>query len=271
MSPWWRDRLVIGLCPGRIIAARHERGFRRKASENQLLRFEVAAGSPNWTGALDALPDLLSRWARHRTDATVVLSNHFVRYAVLAWDAHLTSESEWLALARHRFESVYGKTASDWEIRVSAAGRRRPRLAAAMDGALLRSLDAVFSASGVALVSTQPYLMGAFNRLRRRLDDPSFWVVLHEPGRLVLGLVRRGCWQAIRSRHADANWSAQLADILDRETAMLELQDPCAEVIVLGHEAPGAPRFSQGTYRLRDVSIPPGPEPDARHMAMVLN
>ena len=78
----------------------------------------------------------------------------------------------------------------------------------------------------------QPFLVAAFNRIRKTVGNGSCWIVVEEPGRLTLALLQRGAWVAIRSRRSDERWRVVLPEILERESAFLGLDQPCTRVIV---------------------------------------
>jgi hypothetical protein len=78
----------------------------------------------------------------------------------------------------------------------------------------------------------QPFLVAAFNRIRRTIGNASCWIVVEEPGRLTLALIQRGAWVAIRSRRSDERWRLALPEMLERESAFLGLDRPCTRVIV---------------------------------------
>jgi hypothetical protein len=156
----------------------------------------------------------------------VVLSNHLVRYALLPWSPALASEREWMAYAQHVFAGTYGADASAWRIRVCDGGRGRSRVACAADAALLDAITAV-----ERVVSIQPHLMAAFNAHRGEFGAEPGWFVLHEPGRLTLGLVADGEWKLLRNRQAADDWRDSLPDLLHRETAAGGVA-PCERVVL---------------------------------------
>jgi hypothetical protein len=106
------------------------------------------------------------------------------------------------------------------------------RLACAVERELVEGVAAAFVAAGVKLVSAQPFLVAAFNRIRRTVGNGSCWIVVEERGRLTLALIQRGEWLAIRARRSDDRWRNLLPEILERETAFLGLAAPCTRVIV---------------------------------------
>lgn len=239
MSHLRKAELNIGLCPDRLVIGAQPTAL-------------VAPGDP-----LVALKEVtLGRKSR------VVLSNHFVRYAVLPWSSALTSDKDWTSFAEHSFASVYGDAAVGWSVRVSDAGRGKPRIACAIDGELLARLTAMPD-----VVSIQPYLMAAFNARRRSLRERSFWFVVQESGRLTLALVAGGRWKLVRNRQASEHWSEFLADLLEREAAAAEDAD-CDSVALCAETPVGC---TLGRYRVRDVTLPPGTRLASRSLAMALN
>jgi hypothetical protein len=189
VSPLWRSELRVGFCPDRLVTAQT---VHRVQTDGIAQLKELAKGSR----------------------LCVVLSNHLVRYAVLPWNEALASKRDWEAYARHTFETTYGTAVSEWRIRACGTGRRAPRVACAVDGALIDSLRAI-----PGVVSIQPYLMTAFNARRAAFGAEGGWFVLHEEGRLALALIGKGGWRRVRVRQAAAGWPGMLADLLERELA----------------------------------------------------
>ena len=186
--------------------------------------------SDDWRAAVDALPEILKA---HKTrDASVVLADQFVRYALLPWNGAVKTSEQWLALARHRFGALHGPAASAWEVKVTETAPTGARLACAVDRDLVAEIAVKFVAAGVKLVAVQPFLVAAFNRIRQQVGNGSCWIVVEEPGRLTLALIQRGAWVAIRSRRSDERWRIALPEILERESAFLGLDQPCTRVIV---------------------------------------
>ena len=190
---------------------------------------ELESGD-DWRGALDALPELLK--AHKGVEASVVLADQFARYALLPHNDAVKTPAQWLSLARHRFSALHGAVAAEWEVKVTQTAPLGARLACAVDRELIERLASVFVASTVKLVSVQPFLVAAFNRIRRTVGNGSCWIVVEEPGRLTLALIQRGAWIAIRSRRSDERWRVVLPEILERESAFLGLDQPCTRVIV---------------------------------------
>lgn len=215
MSPLWRERVSVGLCPDRLVLP--GRGAPRSMAVEP-------AGEPLWRAAVDALPAALAACPhRQPRSVRVVLSHHFVRYALLPWSAALGSEAAWLAYAQHRFAAVHGAQAAQWTLRIAPTAWRGARIACATETALLEALRARLGERKVRLASVQPHLMTAFNAARRDLPRPACWLVVAEAGRLALALIERGAWRALRSRRLGADWRDALPALLERESALLGL------------------------------------------------
>jgi hypothetical protein len=261
-----RERLRIGLGSNWLTVAGYRRSLRSKPIRREVIPVEPSSAAASWQAAVDALPAALARAGK--AEVTVVLSNHFVRYALLPWTPHVKARDEWMALARHRLAAAHGATVDDWSIRISETASRGPRIASAVDKALLAAITQRVGASRAVLVSVQPYLMAAFNRIRHLIGGESCWLVVEEPGRLTLALIECGLWSAIRTRRKDDGWRDALPEILERESAMLALTEPCAQAVIHTHVP--FETSTLGKLRLRDVTLAAGATPADRQLAMAL-
>jgi hypothetical protein len=161
----------------------------------------------------DALPTLVPRPG----DAEVVLSNHFVRYALVPDTDQVSRAAEEQALMRHCYTRTYGPDAQHWVLRLDDAGSGAGlRVASAVDAPLLDGLDALLRPGKLTLRSIQPGLMAAFNDCRPQLSGDG-WFVLVEPGRLCLARLRGHQWQALKSIKTGAAWLPDLLVLLQRE------------------------------------------------------
>lgn len=189
MSRLWAERVVMTLSPAQDSAGEQEA----------------------WRGALEDLTRKVAA-LRGRADVTVVLSNHFVRYAVLPeQDGGATAEEE-LALARFQFAKIHGDRAKAWDVRVSPEGEGA-QIACAIDAALLEGIKACFAKNRKArLVSVQPFLMAAFNQSRGKIPGEGAWLLLGERERTCLARVAARGWASVHNgRETDAE------ELLERE------------------------------------------------------
>jgi hypothetical protein len=213
---WRNKQLRVGLAPDRIYITGGK-------------SVDVASDDGSWAAAAEALPAIL---VDKKGAAAVVLADQFVRYALLPYNETLKTLEQWQALAAHRFNTLHGPRAAEWQISVTETAPLGPRLACAVDRALITRLADVFAAAGMHLASVQPFLVAAFNRIRKSVGNGSCWIVVEEPGRLTLALIQRGMWVAIRGRRADKSWRNVLPEILERESAFLGLSQPVTRVII---------------------------------------
>lgn len=248
VSPLRLNELNVGLCPDRLVVARFRRGVRRT-----LAGYSVLPVKADPVGALKELAG--------GSRLNVVLSNHFVRYALLPWSSTLASAQEWTAFARHCFAATYGEAAAGWDMRVCPGGRGNAALACAVDRELVESLRGI-----PGLVSLQPHVMAAFNARRAALPAAPLWFVLQERGRVTLGLIRDGGWKLIRNRQAPENWRESLADLLDRESAAFAGAGADCAAVCAEDELPQR----AGRYRLLDLTLPPHADPALRAVRMAL-
>jgi hypothetical protein len=214
---WPKKHLRIGLGPDRIMVSGAK-------------AIDVPQGDGGWEAPLKVLAEFLS--SRKDSDASVVLADQFCRYVLLPHNETLKTAEQWLALAKHRFAGVHGARAAEWDVKVTETAPGGARLACAVDRALINGLVGKFSLAGVHLLSVQPFLVAAYNRIRATVGNSSCWVVVEERGRLTLVLIQRGAWLAIRTRRCDERWRVVLPEILERESAFLGLSEPCTRVIV---------------------------------------
>lgn len=227
MSPWLPRELRVVVCPDLVALSPVRRtlslrGLRRTIDEPHIVSFpSVSSGQP-WRAALQELETALPCFANGKTAATVILSNHFLRYAVVPWRAELADAQEDLSYTRHCFTRVYGKAALQWEMRLSHQPPEMSRLASAVDSELLDALRGVFDGAGVTLRSIQPHLMAAFNSFRGRLRQRSAWFALLEPGNLCLALLHNGHWSRVRNQRIGSTWREELPLILDREAYLAD-------------------------------------------------
>jgi hypothetical protein len=219
----WRKGLRISLALDRLV-------LRANRSRTSVIPVQPRANDAEWRAPVEALSQALGDFPNH--DVSLVLADRFVRYALLPWNAALKSDAQWQALARHRFAGIYGPAAGEWELKLTETAPQGPRLACALDSALVAELASRVVAANVRLVSVQPFLVAAFNRIRRKIGHGSCWLVIEEPARLTLAFIQRGVWLAVRSRRADPAWRARLPELLERESAFLALSEPCTRVIV---------------------------------------
>lgn len=284
MSPLLRDELRIVLTPNQVLLARIGRSVSWRGLERRVLEKKViscadcaggqakggdAAGSAaQWGAAVQALESALAKQAGRRVFATVVLSNHFMRYALLPWSDVPGDEAEEIAYARHAFRQTYGDATENWDVRLSPGKVGMPQLASAVDPHLPDALRELFGRTGIELESIQPHLMAAYNTCQAILHRRNAWFALVEPGNLCLALLRQGRWESLRTMRLDGDGRVALPLILEREAILAESATATDDVFLWGpwlrnEQLPNSKRWKFWVLQpLLRTGL--APEPDAR-------
>jgi hypothetical protein len=252
-----RDEHRIVLHPGRIVLARIRRelsrhGLKRHVQALRELPCETtAAGELPWSGALRVLETALPELSGGKSYTSVVLSNHFMRYALVPWSDELKDAKEEVAYAQHSFNELYGRDAGERELRISPAGGCMPQMASAVDKRLLGALREVLGRSGIDLKSIQPHLMQAYNSCHAALRDCSAWLALVEHGNLCLALLQRGRWSWVRSMRIGDHWHEELPRLLEREAFNANIETATDDVLLWAPEHDESLPVASGRWKIR--------------------
>lgn len=250
------DRVLIGLAPSAVSIVRVSGPWRGRVASAQVVDCDPAFGAEAWQGALAMLAQAAAGLARDAVNATIVLSNHFVRYALVPWSDALDSAEEELAFARHTFVRIHGDRAKAWDVQIAGEARGAARLASAIDQGLVDALRACFPSSGKAyLVSVQPHLMSAFNLWRRRLG-PDAWILIIEPQRACLAMRSKGQWNAVCNKRGEFQDAATWVDLLERERYRVGTDAP-SEVAVFAPRNDKAAFPDAGRWKFSGLMLPP--------------
>jgi len=267
----WKSELRVGLSPDRIVALRYRRGVGSAIAERSIERFDAPASGPAWAGAIRALSRLLEQPAARTAELSVVLSDHFARYATLPWTPALRNEADWIAYARHSLGASYGPQAAGWQVRLAAGGRGKPRIACGIDAQLVRAVADAAQEAGVRLQSIRPNLAVAFNRHLGTLGKGDAWLAIQESGRLTLCVLAGRALHAVRSRRTEGDGLRVLARLLAREGLFGEMDQSPARIVVCSDEPFGLPAEpARGGVRLEDRTLAPRDAPELRSFALAL-
>ncbi len=217
------ERLSIALCPA-LVGVEHVRTSWRH-EESQQARIDVApqeAGKPAWQGAVDELAGWLGGQALRSATATLVLSNRFVRFALVPWSETIGSPEEETELAQACFESRYGDMAG-WTVRLDTGHYGQPRIACAVEAALIGAARQALALHNLECRAVRPAFIAGWNRFRRELDrsmdsgDGIF--AMAESDTVVMATRRAGTWHSLRSvaAHVDAR---ALSQLIEREALL---------------------------------------------------
>jgi len=242
VSRLWRERLLVSLAAGEVCWLRFGGLTKRRVLAKRAIQVDPNYGPEPWQGAVAALRTESEAWNKDALSVSVVLSNHFVRYALVPPSKGVSGAEEELALARYHFSRLYGEQSQSWEIRLSADRSNGQYLASAIDPGLLQSLRDCFPEGKRArLVSVQPLLMSAFNCWRAQFPKSGAWFLLLESERACLALMSGRTWatvQNVKGQYPDVQaWT----ELLDRERWRTSLERVPDQVFIHAPRAPASP------------------------------
>jgi hypothetical protein len=261
VSPSWRDRIEVFLAPGRVDLARVPRGLRPRPGPAHSQPCDERAGP---AAAVEALGRALSALEWKNADASVTLSEHFVRLALVPKAREAANGAERAALARHQLRMVYGDRADAWEVVLGDPGGGAA-LAAAVDPALLGSLRDAFAASRITLRTARPFLADAYNRARRFLPAGPAWLAAVEPGRVCVAYLDGARWAALGSERVHGTPEAALPLVLERCRLACGIESDAVEVCVVARDAWPDGLAHAGRWRLRAIAAAPAPDVARSH------
>jgi hypothetical protein len=209
VSPLWRDEIGIYLAPHKLALTRLARGVRPKSVgaanwSNPLIH------DTHWSAALGALDPLLASADWQGAVARMVLSDHWVRYAMVPYSVALAGSAERLTHARHVLTDIYGEIVSEWTVTLAHSRPGAAQVACAVPTALLNELHAMLTRHKIPLKSLQPQLVCAYNHWRAQLPDAGAWFVSIEQGSLAAARLGLGGWDRVHSVRIGADWTVEL-------------------------------------------------------------
>jgi hypothetical protein len=170
-------------------------------------------GSPqttDWAAALEALDVMLAQPAWRGALLRVVVADSWARYAIVPWVEALSSADERVGHARQLLASTYGDAVSGWEVRLSEAPPKSPRVACTVPVALLENLRAVCIKQKIKLASIQPQLVAAYDGWRHRLPPLGAWFVTVDAGTLAAARIGRNGWDRVYCVRLGSDWVREL-------------------------------------------------------------
>jgi hypothetical protein len=254
--PLLRNQLVLFFSPGGIWVQEVKRGISRSAGRQYFIKCQAQTGDAPWRVALDVLGRSMKELENGKAETTVVLSNHFVEYALVPWNEQVSGKDEGEIYVRNYFSKVYGDAAETWDFRYCKCGAEDVMLASAIDKTLLISLREVMNSSKVKLSSVQPYLVYAFNRICAGMENISGWFVLVEYGKACVGLLHAGKWSRLRNLRIEDNWFDDLPGLIQREACLAGEEAAGGKVYVLAPEHVRQDWPAQGGWQFQYVALP---------------
>ena len=237
----WHDEIRVYVHPQHIVMVLLSGWFKKHVTYKQVLDCPDLLGTLVWQSVIVTLDKALlsNDWqtayaakSQKNIRATVILSNHFVHYALVPWQAEqakLRPDSDkHHAYLQHCFTRNFGAAAKQWQCRMSDCGMYKPALASAIDSALLQDIEAAFTAANIRIANIHPQLMVAVNQAKSQITQylnkkaQTYWLVIVENGQSCLLLVEDGAWRLVKSMRFDvaAQVNEQIEPVLQRENAL---------------------------------------------------
>lgn len=209
MSPLWRDEIGIYLAPHKLALTRLARGVRPRSVGEANWSNELEDDT-HWSNSLHALDALLGKAEWQGAVARIVVSDHWVRYAMVPFSDVLTGAAERQAHARHVLNGIYGEVVSQWVVTLADSRPGRAQVACALPAQLLEELQTILMRHRIPLRSLQPQLVSAYNHWRNRLPEGGAWFVSIEQGSLAAARLGSGNWDRVHSVRIGADWAVEL-------------------------------------------------------------
>ena len=235
MSLSWRERLIIDVSPHRVTVTRYASGWRKHQLEHQQFYCGLATKPDDRESMVTTLRDFLSTPHLAPANAVLVLSNHFVRYLLVPWNAQIAKSSEELTVAKELFARHFGESMHEWEVTSSRTCVGRNRVAAAIDRRLLDTLTTLFSGTAVQLDAIRPHLMHLVNEHRGTLNGDA-WIVVKDSDRVLLSFLRDGDWLSLRSRPITR--ATEIESLLEQEALLQGISPVNEKIYVYATEEP---------------------------------
>lgn len=231
MSLSWRDRFEIALCSDEIAVRRLSTGWRSKED----IVVEHTTMDKLTDGFGEILDRLASRGSRIPAIADIVLSESFVRHALLPWSPLVRGKSERAALMQACFEDAYGDPALSWRLVADRGEYDSPAPACGVEQPLLARVAAVLATRRIRLRSVTPFFCSVFNHCRPRLSLQPAVLAAGDSEWMALATFVEGRWNSLRSIRL-TNDPEDLFSALARETVLQGLPKDARKLLCVPGE-----------------------------------
>lgn len=234
----FKDELLVFIHPQHMVFLRITRplnnGLKQQVIHKQVVDFpqnitDRSNGTQDWQILTKHLKQALNNTKWQGSMPTVIVSNHFARYAVIPWNTELAVEAERQAYLQHCFNLAYGEPAKALDLRMSDPDFGRPAIASAIHLSLLQALHDVFAEAGMALTAVNPQLMLAINQtlneVKKQKKTLNFWLVAIQSERICLTLLIDGGWRLAKNVAIETDVSVQVTALIQREVVNFNVND----------------------------------------------
>jgi hypothetical protein len=249
VSLWLRERVEARLSPSSVILRRFARGGRPR--ELARYSYDLSAGENmrDWRPAVALAHSKIQSLGWRKMDLDIVLAGDFTRLAMLPWTAAVT-ERDAAAYALHQFRSIYGDTVDGWIVSLGIARPRCPRVAAAVERALIEVLRTEAAAHALRLRSVRP-LLAALLDSRSANDVPaSGWVALAEAGSVQVACFVDGNCIDVRSTRSTGDAATILLALLHESALSTDRDTEQAQLVLYASDAPDCSLLREHGWRV---------------------
>jgi hypothetical protein len=252
----WRDTVAVWIGPDEVRVRRRRRGLRRSAPIDAVTACEGDGSAAE--RAASALRQALAT-SPGPGDVEVVLSNHFVRFGLVANPQSLRNAGERAAAARHELQAIYGESAAGWSIVLDANATRGSAVAAGIDAGLQAAIAQTLATTSLRLSKLRPWLAVASDRARRFTDGREHWLTVVEAGRVVVLRVDAHGVSSLSAHRVQADAARELPELLERQRLVEGVEEPESRVLLVSLD-PTEPEFPPGSrWDVRPVTVDFGP------------
>ncbi len=236
MSRLWRDQIQVFLAPERVDLVRTSKGIKPTQTAKTTAFCEFAHGAAAWQPALQQLEKNLINVAR--TDLTITLSNHFVRYVTLPPQAEIATPEEVKSYAQFRMRDIYAERMNSWALSVSEWDPITGAICAAIPQALMTQLDDMAARHQCKIKEIEPYMTSVFDRWQKLLSGTKIYFAVIETGRICVAILSNGIWHSIRNQRILHSTADELLAVLDQEAIFFGNKEAVEQVHLFAPEHP---------------------------------
>jgi hypothetical protein len=220
------DKQIVSLSKSKIVNTKRIEFVEDTLGQN--------AEEYDWASLTNYLRQALAEPICHGTLPHIVLSNQFVRYAVVPWKNELSKTDERIAFTAHCFTQAFGERIKDWNFCISQPEYGQSSIASAIEPSLVTKIHEVFDALIMPLHAITPDLMLIFNHIVNQAqhnhlinahdENDVFWIASIQNQQLCLALHDESGWRLLKSMTSGIDVIAQIETIIHREVINSNLQ-----------------------------------------------
>ena len=176
-------RIRVGISPGSVVVTASQ-GLWRQTNHIVAVRSVPAEKTGVFQYLCDMLSGIVTEHGLQSSTASLVISDALMRQWLVEPPSNVSSLDDLRAAAASRFQSIFGESPVQWEIRADWQSAR-PFLAAGLPQVYVQALNTSLNACRLQAESICQQTVVALNRWGSRLSAGS-WLVLYQDGRATI-------------------------------------------------------------------------------------